>query len=146
MQITAENFYDLSESPLKVRKIAVYRFLISFLVPKFKEVWGLKIWKSTEKNGTKNERSWIKSIKIDKICDVIYWTSDCKQSLNILCLRKCLSKLKGNYKTLCKRLVVIAMMSVPGSFNGNHEMKHNSAITRQNQLEFRNQKTKQGFS
>ena len=30
------------------------------------------------------------------------------------------------------------MMSVPGPFNGYHEMKHNSAITRQNQLEFWN--------
>ena len=38
------------------------------------------------------------------------------------------------------------MMSVPGPFNGYHEMKHNSAITRQNQLEFWNQKAEQGFS
>ena len=34
--------------------------------------------------------------------------------------------------------VVIAMMSVPGPFNGYREMKHNSAVTRQ--LEFWNQK------
>ena len=39
-----------------------------------------------------------------------------------------------------------AMMSVPGPFNGYHEMKDNSAITCQNQLEFWNQKAKQGFS
>ena len=45
-----------------------------------------------------------------------------------------------------KKLVVIAMMSVPGPLNGSHEMGHNSAITPQNQLEFRKQKTKQGFS
>ena len=38
------------------------------------------------------------------------------------------------------------MMSVPGPFNGYHEMKHNSAITSQNLLEFWNQKAKQGFS
>ena len=34
-------FIVLSESPLKVRKIAIYRFLISFL--------GVKIWKTTKK-------------------------------------------------------------------------------------------------
>ena len=34
----------------------------------------------------------------------------------------------------------------PGPFNGYHEMDHNSAITRQNQLEFFNQKAKQVFS
>ena len=33
-----------------------------------------------------------------------------------------------------------------GPFNGCHEMKHNSAVTRQNQLEFWNQKAKQIFS
>ena len=37
-------------------------------------------------------------------------------------------------------LVVIAMMSVPGPFNGYHEMKDNSAISFRNQLEFWNQK------
>ena len=35
-----------------------------------------------------------------------------------------------------KKLVVIVMMAVPGPFNGEHDMKHNSAVTRQNQLEF----------
>ena len=44
------------------------------------------------KNGTKNVRSWIKSIKIDKICDIMQWTSDSKQSLIILCLGEYLSK------------------------------------------------------
>ena len=61
-------FIVLSESPLKVRKIAVYRFLISFLVP---ELLRFKDLKKDRKNGTKNARSWIKSIKIDKICDVM---------------------------------------------------------------------------
>ena len=63
-----ENFIFLSESSLKVRKIAIYRFLISFLVP---ELLRLKDLKNDQKNGTKNARSWIKSIKIDKICDVM---------------------------------------------------------------------------
>ena len=38
------------------------------------------------------------------------------------------------------------MMSVPGPFKRYHEMRHNSAVTRQNQLEFWNQKSKQIFS
>ena len=78
-------FTVLSESPLKVRKIAVYRFLISFLVP---ELSRFKDLKNDRKIGTKNTRFWIESIKIDKICDVIWWTSDAKQLLNILCLSK----------------------------------------------------------
>ena len=45
-----------------------------------------------------------------------------------------------------KKMVVIAMMSVPGPFNGYHEMRHNSAVTRQNQLEFGNEKAKQILS
>ena len=61
-------FIVLSESPLKARKIALYRFLISFLVP---ELLRFKDLKNDRKNGTKNARSWIKSIKIDKICDVM---------------------------------------------------------------------------
>ena len=40
----------------------------------------------------------------------------------------------------------MAKMLVPGPFYGYHEMKHNSAITHQNQLEFWNQKAKQGLS
>ena len=47
-------FILLSESPLKVRKIAVYRFLISFLVP---ELLRSKNLKNYRKNGTKNARS-----------------------------------------------------------------------------------------
>ena len=35
-------FIDLSESPLKVRKIAVYHSLISFLVPKLLKFKDLK--------------------------------------------------------------------------------------------------------
>ena len=56
-------FIVLSESPLKVRKIAVYRFLISFLVL---ELLRFKDLKNYRKNGTKNARSGVKSIKIDK--------------------------------------------------------------------------------
>ena len=145
-------FIVLSESPLKVRKIAVYRLLISFLVP---ELLRFKDLKKDRKNGTKNARSWIKSIKIDKICDVMWWTSDSKLSLNIVCLSKYLSKsfetLKAETtrhyaKHFWEKLVAIVMMSVPGPFNGYHEMKHNSAIICQNQLEFWNQRAKQGFS
>ena len=55
-----------------------------------------------------------------------------------------------NYNTLRKRSlkkwVAISMMSVPDPFNEYHEMKYNSAITRQNQLEFWDQNAKQGFS
>ena len=67
-QLLMKIFIALSESPLKVRKIAVYRFLISFLVP---ELLRFKDLKNYQKIGTKNARSWIKSIKIDKICDVM---------------------------------------------------------------------------
>ena len=61
-------FIVLSESPLKILKIAVYCFLISFLVP---ELLMFKNLQSSLKNGTKNARSGIKSIKTDKICDVM---------------------------------------------------------------------------
>ena len=60
--------FVLSESPLKVRKIAVYRFLISFLVL---ELLRFKDLKNYRKNGTKNVQSRVKSIKLDKICDVM---------------------------------------------------------------------------
>ena len=56
-------FIALSVSPLKVRKIAVYRFLIPFLVP---ELLRFKDLKNYQEIGMKNARSWIKSIKIDK--------------------------------------------------------------------------------
>ena len=49
-------------------------------------------------------------------------------------------------KDIFKKLVVIAMMLVPGPFNGYHEMRHNSAVTCQNQLEFWKQNAKQVFS
>ena len=145
-------FIVLSESPLKARKIAVYRFLISLLDL---ELLRSKDLKNYRKSGTKNARSWIKSIKIDKIFDVMWWTSDSKQSLNILCLGKYLSESFETLKAkttrhypedIWKKLVVIAMMSVPGPFTGDHQMGHNSAVTRQNQLEFWNQKAKQIFS
>ena len=61
-------FIVLSESPLNARKIALYPFLISFLVP---ELLRFKDLKNDRKNGTKNAWSLIKSIKIDKICDVM---------------------------------------------------------------------------
>ena len=61
-------FSVLCESPLKILKIAVYRFLISFLVP---ELLTFKNLQNGLKNGTKNARSGIKSIKIDKVCDVM---------------------------------------------------------------------------
>ena len=61
-------FIVLSESPLKIRMSAVYRFLISFLVL---ELLRFKHLKSDCKNGTETARSWKKSIKIDKICDVM---------------------------------------------------------------------------
>ena len=44
----------LSESPLKVRKITVYRFLKSFIVP---ELLRFKDLKNYRKNGRKNARS-----------------------------------------------------------------------------------------
>ena len=49
-----KTFVVLSESPLKVRKIAVYRFLISFLVL---ELLRSKDLKNYLKNGTENARS-----------------------------------------------------------------------------------------
>ena len=57
-----------SESLVKIRKNAVYCFLISFLVP---ELLRFKDLENYQKISKKNARSWIKSIKIDKMCDVI---------------------------------------------------------------------------
>ena len=61
-------FIVMSESSLNARKIVLYRFLISFLVA---ELLSFKDLKNNRKNGTKNALSWIKSIKIDKVCDVM---------------------------------------------------------------------------
>ena len=61
-------FIVLSESLLNVRKITVYGFLISFLVP---ELLRFKDLKHYRKNRTKNAQSGTKSIKINKICDVM---------------------------------------------------------------------------
>ena len=47
-------FILLSESPLKVRKIVVYRFFISFLVL---ELLKFKDLTNYQKNSTKNARS-----------------------------------------------------------------------------------------
>ena len=52
-------FIALSENPLNARKIALYRFLISFLVP---ELLRFKDLKNDRQNGTKNARS-----SLDKI-------------------------------------------------------------------------------
>ena len=49
-------------------------------------------------------------------------------------------------KILEKSWAVIVMMSVPGPFNGYHEMRHDSAVNGQNQLKFWNQKAKHIFS
>ena len=58
-------FIALSESPVKDCRLP---FFISFLVPGLSRFKDLKNYK---KFGTKNSRSWIKSIKIDKICHVM---------------------------------------------------------------------------
>ena len=82
-------------------------------------------------------------------------SSDGHLILNILCLGKYLSKsfetlqaenTRHHVKIFEKNLAVIMMTSVSGPFNGYHEMKHNSAVTRQNEMEFWNQKAKQDFS
>ena len=62
-------FIVLSESPLKIKKIAVYCFLISLLVQELITFINLK---NALKNGIV---LWVKSVKIDKICDVMLWTS-----------------------------------------------------------------------
>ena len=56
-------FIVLCESPLKILKIAVYRFLISFLVP---ELLMFKDFQNSLKNGTKNARSGINKSKLIK--------------------------------------------------------------------------------
>ena len=65
MQNDMKNFYRPIESPLKVRNIAVYSFLISFLVPEFTDL------KNGRKYGTIDCAVLHKSIKIDTICDVM---------------------------------------------------------------------------
>ena len=71
-----------------------------------------------------------------------------------LILKNCLGKyLSESFETLegkikkryAKNFIVIVMMLVPGPFNGYCEMKHNSAITCQNQLGFWNENAKQNF-
>ena len=76
-------------------------------------------------------RSWVKSIKIDKICDVISWTFSVKQYLDILFLRKYFFK---SFETLV--VETFAYKRSLKKMNGFHEMKHNSAIICQSQLEF----------
>ena len=75
--------FHLKKSPLKIRKIAIYRFFISLLVLEllgFENDW---------KNGKRAAWSWVKSIKTDKICDVMSLTSGPKQSSDTL---KCLHR------------------------------------------------------
>ena len=62
-------FIVLSESLLRVRNIAIYHFLILSLVLELLRSKDLEIY---WQNGTKNVQSWIKSIKIDKICDIMW--------------------------------------------------------------------------
>ena len=69
-----------SESPFKVRKMAVYGSLRSFLVP---ELLSFKILESDWKKRYKKLQVLVESIKIDKICDIMWWTSDSKQSLSM---------------------------------------------------------------
>ena len=61
-------FIVLCESPLKILKIAIYCFLILVPVP---ELSMFKDLQNGLKNGMKNAQSGIKSINIDKICDVM---------------------------------------------------------------------------
>ena len=68
-------------SPLQIRKIAVFRFLISLLVPVLLKVKDLK---NDQKMIQRTARFLIKTIKIDSICDVMSWTSGSKQYLNLL--------------------------------------------------------------
>ena len=63
----------LSESPLKISKIAVNRFLISLSSSKAVKV--KRIAKQSKKNGTTDCAVMVKSTKIDRICDVMSWTS-----------------------------------------------------------------------
>ena len=71
------------------------------------------------------------------------WTSGSKQSLNMLYLSKYLYKSFETQDITLKvfeKLVAIVILSVPDPCNGFHDMKHNSAIACQNQLEFLDQK------
>ena len=56
-------FIVLSESPLKVRKMSVYCFLMSFLAP---ELLTFKDLKNDQKMVQGAAGFWIKSMKIDK--------------------------------------------------------------------------------
>ena len=58
-------FVALSESPLKFRKMTIYRFLIPLLVP---ELLRFKDLENDWENGTE---VWVKSIKINKFCDIM---------------------------------------------------------------------------
>ena len=83
----------------------------------------------------------------------MWWTSDSKQFLKYyISANTCLNHLKLGIRKLQD-----IMQKIFGKigcqsddvgfrpFNEYHEIRHNSAITRQNQLEFWNQKAKQGF-
>ena len=144
--------YCLIWKPFKIRKTALYRFLIPLLV---QELLRFKDLKTIEIMVQVTAWSWVKSIKIDKICDVISWTSSSKQSLNMLFYSKYFFKLferlaaetaRHYAECLWKKLIAIVIMLVSDSFDGFHQMKYNAAITCQNQLEFLHQKVKDDFS
>ena len=75
-------FIVLSESPLKVIKMAFYCFLTPFPVPK---LWRFKYLKNDRKMARGTAQSWIRSIKINKICDIMCWTFDSRQSRILTC-------------------------------------------------------------
>ena len=100
-----ENFYCPITKSFKSLKDCRLPFLN--IVSSSKVIY-VKRFVKRQKTGTKNARSWIKSIKIDKICDVMWWTSDSKPILNYTMSLQILVWIiwnfnGGNYKTLCKR-------------------------------------------
>ena len=81
------------------------------------------------------------------------WTSGSKQSVNIQCLSKYVSKsfktLKAESKDILQKIfekmVVIVIIPIPDPFNGFHKNEHNLAIICQSHLEFWKQKEKNYF-
>ena len=73
-----------------------------------------------------------KTVKVDGTCDVMSWTVGSKESMNVLCVVKYLSKSFETLETQSRRHC--ANIWIP--FNGFHKIKYNSIITCQNQLKF----------
>ena len=71
--------------------LVVYRFLMSFPVL---ELARFKDLKNDRKMVQWATWSWVKSIKIDKICDVMWWTADSKQFLIFYIMTNSLNHLK----------------------------------------------------